>query len=57
MQANVGPGKMIFAPAAAGAAAAVLLDGDLMCGAESLPVVCTYKYLKVVLAASCTVQG
>ena len=53
MQANVGPSKtavMLFAP---GAAAAPLLDGDLVWGAEPLPVVCTYKYLGVVLAASC----
>jgi hypothetical protein len=53
MQANVGPGKtavMLFAPAAA---AAPLLDGDLVWGAEPLPVVCTYRYLGVVLAAGC----
>jgi hypothetical protein len=45
MQANVGPGKtavMLFAPAAA---PAPLLDGDLVWGAEPLPVVCTYRYL------------
>jgi hypothetical protein len=53
MQANVGPGKsavMLFAPAAA---ATPLLDGDLLWGAAPLPVVRTYKYLGVVLAADC----
>ena len=41
---------MLFAPAVA---PAPLLDGDLVWGAEPLPVVCTYTYLGVVLAASC----
>jgi hypothetical protein len=41
---------MLFAPAVA---PAPLLDGDLVWGAEPLPVVCTNKYLGVVLAASC----
>jgi hypothetical protein len=53
MQANVGPGKtvvMLFAPATT---PAPLLDGDLVWGAEPLPVVCPCKYLEVVLAAGC----
>jgi hypothetical protein len=53
MQANVGPGKsavMLFAPEAA---ARPLLDGDLLWGDEPLPVVSTYKYLGVMLAATC----
>jgi hypothetical protein len=53
MQANVGPGKsavMLFAPEAA---AQPLVDGDLEWGGAPLPVVSTYKYLGVVLAADC----
>jgi hypothetical protein len=53
MQANVGPSKTavkLFAPAVA---PAPVLDGDLVCGPEPLPVVCTYKYLRVALASSC----
>jgi hypothetical protein len=41
---------MLFAPAAA---PAPLMDGDLVWGTEPLPVVCTSKYLRVVLAAKC----